>query len=94
MPIYEFKCEGCGKRIECILGMGERNLPQVCPGCVHSMSRIVELPGSAIIPETGREKVLANLNSKDDGHGNYPHHKAAMWGGLNQTSPVVGRGLG
>lgn len=94
MPIYEFRCSGCGKKVELVLPMEDRGSPQACPECQGSMSRLVELPQPPIMAMTGRDQVLGNLNAKDDGHGNYPHHKAAMWKGLNQTQPVVGRGFG
>ena len=94
MPIYEFRCNGCGEKVELILSAEKRNYPQVCLNCEGSMGRVVELPCNANIPETGREKILADLNSKEDGHGNYPHHKVAMWKGLNQREPVTGRGFG
>lgn len=94
MPIYEFECSGCGKKAEVFLSMADRNSPQACPECQASMKRLIGLPHPAIVPATGRDKVLADLNSKDDGRGNYPHHKAALWKGLHQTQPVVGRGFG
>jgi len=34
MPVYEFSCEGCGKRFTLVLSMKERESGQVtCPGC-------------------------------------------------------------
>lgn len=94
MPIYEFRCSGCGKKIELILPMRDRGVPQTCPECQASVNRAVELPQPPIVPWTGRDQVLGNLNSKDDGLGNKPHIKNAMWKGLHQTQPVVGRGFG
>lgn len=94
MPIYEFRCPGCGKEVELNLPMGDRNCPQACPKCQAPMGRLVELPQAPIVPITGRDQVLSNLNSRSDGIGNYPHTKAALWKGLNQTEPVVGRGFG
>jgi len=57
------------------------------------MRRLIGLPQPTIVPVTGRDKVLANLNAKDDGIGNKPHIKNAMWQGLHQRDPVVGRGF-
>jgi len=94
VPRYDFRCPGCGKEVELLIAMSDRNSPQACPECQASMERLIGLPQPAIVPETGRDKVLANLNAKNDGHGNYAHHKAAMWKGLHQRGPVVGRGFG
>lgn len=94
MPIYEFGCSGCGEKVELVLPMGDRGEPQTCPECQGSMSRLVELPRPPIVPMTGRDQVFGSLNSKDDGIGNKPRIKNAMWKGLNQREPVVGRGFG
>ena len=92
MPIYEFECDACEAVREMKLPYSESNKKLEC-GCGQVMRRKFSL-APVIIPETGRDRVLADLNSKDDGRGNYPHHKAAMWKGLNQRDPVVGRGFG
>ena len=94
MPIYEFRCQECGEKVEILLPMGNRNLTQACPNCQNNMSRLVELPHAAILVGTGRDQVLGSLNSKDDGIGNKPHIKNAMWKGLNQRGPIIGRGFG
>ena len=94
MPIYEFRCSGCGKKVEFVLPMEGRGSPQTCPECQASISRLVELPQPPIVPMTGRDQVLGNLNAKDDGVGNKPRIKNAMWKGLHQHEPVVGRGFG
>ena len=94
MPIYEFGCPGCRERVELILPIKERNSTQLCPKCQAFMCRLIELPSPSIVPETGKDRVLASLNAKDDGIGNKPHIKDAMWRGLNQRSEVVGRGFG
>ena len=93
MPIYEFKCSGCGKKIEVISPMSERGSHRVCPECGVSMNRLMGIPFPPIVPVTGRDQVLSNLNAKNDGRGNYPHHKEAMWKGLNQREPITGRGF-
>lgn len=94
MPfIYEFGCFECEKKVELTLPMDERNSQQVCPVCHTNMNRLVEIPRLAVFVETGREQVLANLNARDDGIGNKPRIKNAMWKGLNQKEPVVGRGF-
>ncbi|HEY3314113.1 MAG TPA: zinc ribbon domain-containing protein [Bacillota bacterium] len=41
MPIYEFKCPRCGRRVEELCSMGEKGGPLVCPGCGHAgLSRV------------------------------------------------------
>ena len=94
MPRYDFRCQACRITAELLLSIADRDSPQACPECQTFMNRLIGLPHPAIVPATGRDKVLADLNSKDDGRGNYPHHKAAMWKGLHQRGPVVGRGFG
>jgi len=93
MPIYEFEC-ACKNQIELILPMKEFDSHPECPECGSAMNRRVELTGNPVVPITGKEKVMADLNSRNDGRGNYPHHKAALWKGVNQSSEVRGRGFG
>ena len=85
MPLYEFKCpRGCGIK-EYFLPMVDRNTHQSCPVCQAIMGRqISDFYGHMAV--TGRDKVLASLNSKDDGIGNKPHIKEAMWKGLHQDT--------
>jgi len=92
MPFYEFRCPRCNKVEEYSLPMADSNTPQSCRVCQTPMERLISNFYSHVVV-TGREKVLATLNSKDDGLGNKPHIKNAMWKGLNQD-PVVGRGFG
>lgn len=94
MPIYEFECSGCRKKIELVLPIKDRNSLQTCPECCGIMNRLVELPQPPIVPITGRNQVLGNLNAKDDGLGNKPHIKNAMAKGLDPPKEVVGRGFG
>ena len=93
MPFYEFSCPRCKEIVEYLLPIAEYDTPQICPICQTTMKRLISVPCRAIIPETGRDKVLANLNSRDDGVGNKPHIKNALWKGLNQRPEVVGRGF-
>lgn len=82
MPIYEFKCDECGAQREIVRPISESGLPLICE-CERVMRRkfsVTFMP----FKQTGRDQVLASLNSKDDGLGNKPHIKAAMWKGLNQ----------
>ena len=92
MPIYEFECDECKAVRELNLPRSEAGSKLDCE-CGQVMRRKFSL-APAIVPETGRDKVLANLNAKDDGIGNKPHIKNAMWKGLHQRGPVVGRGFG
>ena len=41
MPIYEFKCENCGMKIEKLCGVGE--VVSHCPQCGASMKRCISV---------------------------------------------------
>jgi len=41
MPIYEFRCEKCGRRFERLCPMGESGLNLECPVCGHPAPRRV-----------------------------------------------------
>lgn len=36
MPIYEFKCPECGRRVEELCGLGEKGSRLLCPDCGHA----------------------------------------------------------
>ena len=91
MPVYEYKCE-CGVAKEAILDYEERNEPQA-QTCGSTMQRKVSLPAKAIIPETGKDKVLSTLNQEkgykfpgDDKH--RPRYEQAMGSGLTYERPL------
>ncbi len=42
MPIYEYKCMGCGEVSEVLVGMGSRDEPTTCKHCgSHHVERIM-----------------------------------------------------
>jgi len=40
MPIYEYRCEGCGKEIEVMQKITDDPM-SVCPGCGGSLQRLI-----------------------------------------------------
>jgi putative FmdB family regulatory protein len=40
MPLYEYRCTGCGKRIEVLQRLGEERLTE-CPSCHGLLERLV-----------------------------------------------------
>jgi putative FmdB family regulatory protein len=40
MPIYEYRCDACGKQLELILKIGEEARP-TCPSCRKRMRRVI-----------------------------------------------------
>ena len=44
MPIYEYECRDCGKRIEVIHGVDEKG-PEHCLACQGQLKRLLGVPG-------------------------------------------------
>ena len=40
MPIYEYECEDCGKRVEVFL-IGKENEPEKCENCGGKLKRLI-----------------------------------------------------
>ncbi len=40
MPIYEYECEGCGRRIEVFL-IGKEKEPEKCKSCGGKLNRLI-----------------------------------------------------
>ena len=90
MATYRYFCNKC-KNITSFTPEDSSN--PVCCGLVMQPYNIpIHTP--MVVKVSGREQVLASLNSRNDGIGNKPHIKQAMWQGLHQRDPVVGRGFG
>jgi putative FmdB family regulatory protein len=45
MPIYEYRCEPCGRTVELLRRSGEAGDPVECPGCGGPMTRQFSAPG-------------------------------------------------
>lgn len=41
MPLYEYRCRGCGETFELLRSVREASQPQSCPACDHDAQRIV-----------------------------------------------------
>ena len=98
MPIYEYRCPGCGHEQEAILPWTQCALEQTCGECGSVTKRRLSLPQPAISLETGRDHVLSTLNG-ENGRGfpcqpkDRPRMEAAYAKGLDLTRPVIGRGI-
>jgi len=91
MPVYEFKCDVCGKEREVILPLIEAGKEQECE-CGQAMRRKFS-PAHFTIKVYGKDKVLSTLN-KENGY-NFPggdkHRKRyseAMAKGLTYERPL------
>jgi len=99
MPIYEYRCPGCGHAQEAILSFNQFGADQFCADCGRKTNRRLSLPQPAIIVQTGRGKVLGTLNNEPGaptfpgGDMHRPRYEAAMAKGLDQTRTVIGRGF-
>jgi len=99
MPIYEYRCTECGHEQEVILPFSEATAEQRCSSCGKPTNRRISLPSPPVIPVTGRDKVFSALN-KEGGYNlptnsaDRPRIEAALAKGLDQRSPVIGRGFG
>ena len=49
MPLYDFKCDGCGRVTEDWARMEQRELE--CSKCGHSMRRLISSPGAVLFRE-------------------------------------------
>lgn len=45
MPVYEFKCEMCGERVELKLPVDRAGEVQLCPKCGSVLKRVFSLGG-------------------------------------------------
>lgn len=98
MPLYEYRCPECGHEQETILLWTQCVSEQTCAECGKPTKRRLSLPHRAISPETGRDHVLATLN-RENGQdfpctpADRPRMEAAYAKGLDQTRPVIGKGI-
>lgn len=94
MPIYEYRCT-CGLEIERFLPLSEYDQPQICK-CGKKMQFKVSLPKQAVVPLTGRDKVLKTLNKEGgfDFPGGNKHrlrYEQSMAKGLDYVVPLEER---
>ena len=55
MPIYEYKCEDCGKAVE-ILQKGRNSEPVECPECgSKNLKRLLSRPGAILMKGSSTE---------------------------------------
>lgn len=40
MPIYEYECENCGRRVEFFL-IGKEKIPEICESCGGKLKRVI-----------------------------------------------------
>jgi putative FmdB family regulatory protein len=98
MPIYEYECSKCKRRIEVICRISDMAKGQICDECGEGMERIISLPQPAIFIVTNRDNVVKMLNN-EGGYslpGNNKHgerYKSVIGGSLKEDKPVIGRGF-
>jgi len=47
MPIYEYKCESCGKTSEILVKNRAKESEVVCPGCQSGeLTKLISIPGA------------------------------------------------
>lgn len=44
MPLFEYRCDACGKTHEILVALANRNAPQPCPACNAGMPRMFSSP--------------------------------------------------
>jgi putative FmdB family regulatory protein len=76
MPIYEYRCQNCGKVVEVLQRSFKQNEPLVCPDCGSTeMKRMISPPGSIVMGGStpkgttccGREERCSTPPCSDDG---------------------------
>jgi putative FmdB family regulatory protein len=61
MPIYEYKCQGCGREFELLV---LKSTPIACPGCASAdLERLVSLP--AVKSETTHALAMTAAKKRD-----------------------------
>jgi len=97
MPVYEFVCDKCKTEREIILPMSEAGEKQTCD-CGQVLRRKFSIVPS-IMPQTGRDSVLATLN-QEEGASDFPggdmhrtRYEQAYAKGLDPPRQTVGRGF-
>ncbi len=93
MPIYDYKCMGCGKKVEIMLPIGERNNLQE-HSCGAKLERLISIPQSVIFTVTGRDKILNTLNYEHGKGVRSERSKLALAKGLDLPHTTIGRGFG
>jgi putative FmdB family regulatory protein len=70
MPIYEFSCAGCGKRVEIFRRTVSSTAPATCPGCGSAdlrrlISRFAVHRSASVYGSAGEERYLDGLDEGD-----------------------------
>ncbi|MFZ5631572.1 MAG: FmdB family zinc ribbon protein [Bacillota bacterium] len=70
MPIYEFKCQSCGRRFEKLCSLGETGENFSCPQC----------------GTTGPRRVMSGFAAKSSGKDDFSGSGSSGCGGCTSTS--------
>jgi len=98
MPIYRFRCPECIEEEEALIPMVNRNDPRL-HSCGAVMERLMTTSSVTIFKICGRDKVLNTLNAEaqrpfvNGTPVRSNRSTAALAKGLDQTRPVIGRGI-
>lgn len=100
MPLYEYRCAGCGLEQENLLPMSAAGASRSCPSCGAEMKQKVSVPMPAIVAVDNRGRLVNSLND-DPKHYELPgssgqreRYKRVIGESLNAEKPVIGRGFG
>lgn len=63
MPIFEFKCDGCGKEFERLVFSSGKD-PVACPDCSSTKTRKL----LSVFASSGTDKVLASSGCSSHSH--------------------------
>ncbi len=97
MPIYEYLCSRCNRKVERILRINDCEIPQECE-CGERLMKLVSLPMPAIFIVTNRDNLVKSLN--DEGGYKLPggkkhskRYKSIIGDSLTREKPTIGRGF-
>jgi len=98
MPIYEYYCSACNKRVDVFHSIKDIGTLQRC-GCGEGMVKLISLPQPAIFVITNTNMLVNALNNDDKAYkfpGNGKHdkrYKAAIKRSLTRDKTVIGKGF-
>jgi putative FmdB family regulatory protein len=90
MPLYEYRCEGCGEQFEVVQSVNARVEDTSCPHChVKKATRLMSAFASKIVgdhkPGFGEMKAYDMLNERMDKFSKLP----PMWGKRQTPGPDI-----
>ncbi|MCH9036185.1 MAG: zinc ribbon domain-containing protein [Chloroflexi bacterium] len=53
MPVYEYKCPGCGNQFDLLRRMSQADEPVTCPSCNNGAQRVLSVFASFTTSDSG-----------------------------------------